>query len=109
MYIPSRGGLEVERWFDNRLHSALVGPIPSKYGVSIVQKWKHFLKTEEKDFQASSSLPDVRPRSVPALELQSRAKSSVGNCTTSVVPTQGAIPEKGGYKKNNNNNKYLEY
>ena len=34
---PSRGGLEVERWSDNRLHFASRVWIPSKYGVSIIQ------------------------------------------------------------------------
>ena len=35
----------------------------------------------------------------PALELLSRAVSSGGVCTVPAVPTQGAIPEEGGYLK----------
>ena len=46
-------------------------------------------------------------KKVPALELQSRAESSVGVCTTSVAPTQGAIPEKVGTKKNQSSIFYL--
>ena len=39
-------------------------------------------------------------KSVPALELLSRAVSSVGIFrTVPTVPTQGAIPEEGGYEK----------
>ena len=45
-------------------------------------------------------LSDGRPRSAPALELLSRATSSVRVCTVTAIPTQGAIPEEGGYKKN---------
>ena len=44
-------------------------------------------------------LSDVRPRSAPALELLSRAASSVGVFTVPAVPTQRAIPEEGRYKK----------
>ena len=44
-------------------------------------------------------LSNIRPRSAPALELLSRATSSVGVCTVPAVPTQEAIPEEGGYKK----------
>ena len=41
-------------------------------------------------------LPDIRPRSVPALEVLSRAASSVGVYSiVPTVPTQGAIPEEG--------------
>ena len=36
-------------------------------------------------------------RSALALELLSRAESSVGVCTVPAVPTQGAIPEEGGH------------
>ena len=42
-----------------------------------------------------TSLPDVRPRSAPALELQSRAESSVGVCTTSSGPNTVSNPEEG--------------
>ena len=42
-------------------------------------------------------LSDVRPRSAPALELLSRTESSVGVCSVPAVPTQGEIPDKGGY------------
>ena len=34
---------------------------------------------------------------ISALELLSRAVSSVGVCSIPAVPTQGAIPEEGGY------------
>ena len=34
---PSCGGLEVEAWTDNSLHSALVGLNPSVYGVVIAR------------------------------------------------------------------------
>ena len=37
--------------------------------------------------------------SAPALELLSRAASSVEVCTVPAVPTQGAIWEEGRYKK----------
>ena len=47
----------------------------------------------------SCHLSDDRPGSVPALELISRAASSVGVMYGSTVPTQGVIPEEGGYKK----------
>ena len=52
-------------------------------------------------------LSDVRPRTAPALELLSRAASSVGVCTVPAVPTQGTIP-KGGYKKNKAKKKRLD-
>ena len=42
---------------------------------------------------------DIQPRSEPALELHSRAASSVGVMYRSSSPTQGAIPKEGGYKK----------
>ena len=49
---------------------------------------------------SSEVYADIRPRSVPALELLSRASSSVGVYSTiPTVPTQGAIPEEGGYQK----------
>ena len=74
--------MEVEPWTDNSLHSALVGSNPSVYGVLIA------LVIE---------ISNNRPRSVPALELLSRALSSVGvYYTVPMVPTQGAIPEEGG-------------
>ena len=44
-------------------------------------------------------LSDIRPRSAPALELLSRAVSSVGVSTAAAVPTQGAIPGGGGIEK----------
>ena len=43
---------------------------------------------------------------MPALELQSRAESSVGVCNTLVVPTQGAIPENNGYTKKKKKKKF---
>ena len=48
-------------------------------------------------FKITGLYYDNRPRSVPALELLSRAASSVGvYCTVPTVPTQEAIPEEGG-------------
>ena len=42
---PSRGGLEVEAWTDNSLHSASVGSNPSVYGVSIARVIEILLTT----------------------------------------------------------------
>ena len=90
----------VERLLHKKCHSATVDQIPSKYGVSIVRKWKHFvaipiaghwaalavydtclrLRADNKDCkslinsQNSSNLSNVQPRSEPALELYSRVK-----------------------------------
>ena len=33
----------LERLLHKKFHSATVDQIPSKFGVSIVQKWKHFV------------------------------------------------------------------
>ena len=50
--------------------------------------------------KAPQTNPDSWPRSAPALELHSRAASSVSfSFTVPAVPTQEAIPEEGGLKK----------
>ena len=59
--------------------------------------------------EASNSKSDIQPRSAPALELLSRAVSSVGICTVPAVPTQGAIPEEGGYKKRGDHIKKINF
>ena len=57
-------------------------------------------------FRDRNVLLHIHTNASPRAARQGRA--SVGVCTTfKVVPTQGAIPEKGGYKKkdlNQNNN-----
>ena len=41
--MSSRGGLVVEHLLHRKYQSATVNQIPSKYGVSIFQKWKHLV------------------------------------------------------------------
>ena len=78
----------VKRLLHKKCHSATVDRIPSKYGVSIVQKWKHFVAIPIVGWQTALAVFDtclrlradnnIRLRSEPTLELYSRAASSVG-------------------------------
>ena len=54
----SRGGLVVERLLHKKFHSALVDRIPSKYGVLIIQKWKHFVAIQTAECRAFGFIRD---------------------------------------------------
>ena len=56
LMLSSRGGLVVEHLLHKKCHSAMVDRIPSKYGVLIVQKWKHFVAIQIAGWQAACCL-----------------------------------------------------
>ena len=63
----------VEWWSDNILHSAPVDRIPLEETIPAIDEFYVYITPQTN--------PDSQPRSVPALELHSRAASSVGVMT----------------------------
>ena len=93
MFRSSRGGLGVERWSDNRLHSVPVDRIPLGETIPAISMFYVYMVPTPTDMCykyklaerllvlrdiAPQTNPDSLPRSKPALEQHSRAASSVG-------------------------------
>ena len=78
-----------------------VDRIPSTYGVSIIQKWKHFVAIPIAGRRAALAVYDKAPQTCPNPHQSYIAgpRQVQASCTVPAVPTQEAILEEGGYKK----------